>query len=62
MKAIIRFVLVLALGAVIGYVLHPTISQKLEGTKVEKAVNATSEVANEALQEALTDSTETETE
>jgi len=59
MGKLIRFVLVLALGAVIGYVLHPTISQKLEGTKVEKAINATSEVANEALQNKL-DSTATE--
>lgn len=56
---LIRFVLVLALGAVIGYVLHPTISEKLEGTKVEEAVEAVSEVSNEALQNKL-DSTKAE--
>ena len=53
MRSIIRFVIALALGAIIGYVLHPTISKKLSGTKVEKAVNATSEVANEAVQNKL---------
>ena len=53
MRKLINFVLILALGMVVGYILHPTISKKLEGTKVEKAVEATSEVANEALQEKL---------
>lgn len=59
MKAIIRFVLVLALGIMLGYLLHPTISKKLEGTKVEKAVTATSEVANDFAQSKL-DSVKTE--
>jgi len=58
-KRLIRFVLVLALGIAIGYILHPTIEEKLDGTKVEQAVDATSEVANEALQNKL-DSTATE--
>jgi len=53
MKKLINFVLILALGAIIGYVLHPTISKKLEGTKVEKAVDAVSDVANEELQNKL---------
>lgn len=53
MKAIIRLVLVFVLGVVVGYILHPTISKKLEGTKVEKVFNATTDVANEAAQRGL---------
>ena len=53
MKKILNFVLAVALGAIIGYVLHPTISKKLEGTKVEQAVEAVSDVSNEAVQNKL---------
>ena len=49
MKSLIRFVLVLALGAVIGYVLHPTISERLEGTKMEKVAETLTEVANDSI-------------
>ena len=50
MKAIIRFILTLAVGILIGYLLAPTIDGLIDGTKAEKAVDATAEVANEALQ------------
>jgi len=53
MKKLLQLVLVLILGIILGYLLHPTISKKLEGTKVEKAVNATSDVVNEAAQNKL---------
>jgi len=52
-KGLIRFVLGLALGAVLGYVFQPTISEKVEGTKVENAIETVSEVSNVALQNKL---------
>lgn len=45
-KKLIRFVLVLALGIAIGYVLHPTIEKKLDGTGVGNVLDSASEEAN----------------
>jgi len=53
MKTIFRFVLTLTIGMLLGYLLHPTISKKLEGTKVEGAVKVTAGIANEFAQSKL---------
>jgi len=51
MKGIIRFLLVLALGAVIGYLAHDAVAEKIEGTKIEETANAAEKATNEFIDE-----------
>ena len=62
MKSLIRFVLILAVGMLLGYLLSPTIDGLVKGSKVENLANEGSKVLNETAQEQLAkkDSTENE--
>jgi hypothetical protein len=58
-KGLIRFALILALGAVIGYLSHDSIAEKIQGTKIEETANAAEKATNDFIEE-KTDSTTTE--
>ena len=51
MKKLIRLVLVLAIGAVIGYLSHDSIAEKIQGSKIEKTANAAEQATNEFIEE-----------
>lgn len=53
MKTLIRLVLVLALGMILGYLLAPTIDSKVKGSKVETLANESSKALNEVVQNKL---------
>jgi hypothetical protein len=48
---LIRFVLVLAIGAVIGFLSHDSIAEKIQGSKIEETANAAEKATNDFIDE-----------